>query len=65
MNAILAKLRELLILVRDTSISVDLRPESDEIQPMIGYYYQGVGHLRDALKAFLAAKELWRQLHEE
>jgi len=65
MNAILAKLRELLILVRDTSISVDLRPESELVQPMIKWYYQGVDHLRDALKAFLAAKELWRQLHEE
>lgn len=64
MNAILAKLRELLVLVRDTSISVDLRPETEEIQPMIRFYYEGVGHLRDALKAFLAAKDLWRQLHE-
>ncbi len=65
MNTILVKLRELLILVRDTSISVDLRPESELVQPMIKLYYQGVGHLRDAHKAFLAAKELWQQLHEE
>lgn len=65
MNAILAKLRELLILVRDTPISVDLRPETETVQAMVRHYYQGVDHLRDALKAFLAAKELWRELHQD
>lgn len=63
MNTILVKLRELLILIRDTSISIDLRPESEQIQPMVKLYYEGVDHLRDALKAFVAARQLWRELH--
>lgn len=63
MNVILAKLRELLILVRDTPITLDLRPESELVQPMIKLYYDGVDHLRDALTAFLAATEIWQELH--
>lgn len=65
MDAILARLRTLLAFVTGHSVSVDLRPESELTQPMTRHYYEGVAHLRDAHKAFLAAKGYWDKLHEE
>lgn len=65
MNTILTKLRGLLTLVRNTPISVDLRPETDVVQRMVKLYYDGVNHLVAALKSFLAAKQLWVDLHKD
>lgn len=65
MNAILARLRTLLEFVVGHSVPVDLRPESESVQPMTRHYYAGIAHLQDALTAFLEAKRLWDKLHEE
>jgi len=64
-NAILARLGTLLTFVTTHSVPVDLRPETELVEAMTKFYYQGVNHLENALKAFIAADELWRQLHEE
>lgn len=64
MNAILARLRTLLAFVEKHSIPIDLRPESEEVQAMVERYYAGVEHLRSAGVAFLAAEQLWNNLHD-
>lgn len=62
MDAILARLRTLLAFVTGHSVPVDLRPESESMPEMVKRYYDGVEHLKDALKAFLDAKDLWDKL---
>ena len=64
MNAILSRLRTLLVFMMRQPIPVDLRPEMEEMQVMVKHYYAGVDHLKNAMRSFQAARELWDKLHE-
>lgn len=65
LDPILSRLRTLLAFVTQHSISVDLRPETGAMERLISSYYEGVSRLQDAHKAFLAAKNLWVELHKD